>query len=257
MRSIARGLGLPETIFDRYFEHGISTLRLIRYPLRDANAGVDTSGPEFSVVHKGETRTIIGREHANSGFVTLLAQDGVEGLQAKNLAGEWIDVPPANGTLAVNFGQLLERWTGGRVRATRHRVIAPKTAAVLDPVLLRTARRCRDRTVAAERRSALRAVPLWRLSLGVGDEFRRDEWHQASQAAAPRQGFLSPDAVVVGAAVIKAFWRALRAGRCTGPSPRGNPSSHAVRGRRHSSAGRARCSGSCPRLRPRRSARRS
>ena len=79
-------------------------------------------------MHKGETRTIIGREHADSGFVTLLAQDGVGGLQAKNLAGEWIDVPPANGTLAVNFGQLLERWTGGRVRATRHRVIAPKTA---------------------------------------------------------------------------------------------------------------------------------
>lgn len=128
MRSIARGLGLPEATFDPYFENGISTLRLIRYPLRDANAGVDTSGPEFSVVHKGEKRTVIGREHADSGFVTLLAQDGVEGLQAKNLAGEWIDVPPANGTLAVNFGQLLERWTGGRVRATRHRVIAPKTA---------------------------------------------------------------------------------------------------------------------------------
>ena len=128
MRSIARGLGLAETIFDADFDGGISTLRLIRYPLRDANSGVDLSGPEFSVVHKGETRTIIGREHADSGFVTLLAQDGVEGLQAKNLAGEWIAVPPADGTLAVNFGQLLERWTGGRVRATRHRVIAPKTA---------------------------------------------------------------------------------------------------------------------------------
>jgi len=127
MRSIARGLGLPETIFDACFDQGISTLRLIRYPLRDANTGLDTSGPEFSVVHNGETRTIIGREHADSGFVTLLAQDGVEGLQARTLAGEWIDVPPANGTLAVNFGQLLERWTGGRVRATRHRVIAPKT----------------------------------------------------------------------------------------------------------------------------------
>jgi isopenicillin N synthase-like dioxygenase len=128
MRSIARGLGLPEQIFDPFFQHGISTLRLIRYPLRAADAAVDTSGPEFSVIHKGETRTIIGREHADSGFVTLLAQDGVEGLQAKNLSGEWVDVPPANGTLAVNFGQLLERWTGGRVRATRHRVIAPRTA---------------------------------------------------------------------------------------------------------------------------------
>jgi isopenicillin N synthase-like dioxygenase len=128
MRSVARGLGLSETIFDAHFAGGISTLRLIRYPLRDVKSGVDLSGPEFSVVHKGETRTVIGREHADSGLVTLLAQDGVEGLQAKNLAGEWIDVPPADGTLAVNFGQLLERWTGGRVRATRHRVIAPKTA---------------------------------------------------------------------------------------------------------------------------------
>lgn len=127
MRSIARGLGLPERIFDPYFENGISTLRLIRYPLRDANTGAETGGPEFSVIHKGETRTIVGGEHADSGFITLLAQDGVEGLQAKTLAGEWIDVPPENGTLAVNFGQLLERWTGGRVRATRHRVIAPKT----------------------------------------------------------------------------------------------------------------------------------
>ncbi|MEZ2330902.1 isopenicillin N synthase family dioxygenase [Mesorhizobium sp. RCC_202] len=128
LRSVARGLGLPETIFDADFEGGISTLRLIRYPLREPNSGIDLRGPDFSVLHKGETRTIIGREHADSGFVTLLAQDGVEGLQAKNLAGEWIDVPPADNTLAVNFGQLLERWTTGRVRATRHRVIAPRKA---------------------------------------------------------------------------------------------------------------------------------
>jgi len=128
MRSVARGLGLAGTVFDADFEGGISTLRLIRYPLRDADAPIDLSSPDFTVVHKGETRTVIGREHADSGFVTLLAQDGVEGLQAKNLDGEWIDVPPADGTLAVNFGQLLERWTAGKVRATRHRVIAPKTA---------------------------------------------------------------------------------------------------------------------------------
>jgi isopenicillin N synthase-like dioxygenase len=128
MASIARSLGLEETIFDPYFHGGISTLRLIRYPLRDETAGVDLSGPDYRVVHKGENRLIIGREHADSGFVTLLAQDGVEGLQAKNHAGDWVDVPPADGMLAVNFGQLLERWTGGVVQATRHRVIAPKRA---------------------------------------------------------------------------------------------------------------------------------
>ena len=58
-------------------------------------------------------RPLIGGAHVDSGLVTLLAQDGVEGLQAQNLGGEWIDVPPADGTLAVNFGRLLEQWTGG------------------------------------------------------------------------------------------------------------------------------------------------
>jgi isopenicillin N synthase-like dioxygenase len=125
MASIARSLGLTETVFDGHFRGGISTLRLIRYPLRDQTAGIDLSGPEYRVTHKGETRLIIGREHADSGFVTLLAQDGVEGLQAMDHAGEWIDVPPADGTLAVNFGKLLERWTGGLVQATRHRVVSP------------------------------------------------------------------------------------------------------------------------------------
>lgn len=128
MASVARSLGLDDAIFDDHFRGGISTLRLIRYPLREEGPGIDLSGPEYSVMHKGERRLIIGREHADSGFVTLLAQDGVEGLQARNHAGDWIDVPPSDGTLAVNFGQLLERWTGGVVQATRHRVVAPKTA---------------------------------------------------------------------------------------------------------------------------------
>jgi isopenicillin N synthase-like dioxygenase len=59
----------------------------------------------------------------DSGFVTLLAQDGVAGLQARAADGSWLDVPPREGTLAVNFGKLLESWTGGRIRATEHRVL--------------------------------------------------------------------------------------------------------------------------------------
>ena len=77
------------------------------------------------VEHEGRKRYVSGGAHVDSGFVTLLAQDGVEGLQAKLADGRWIDVPPVDGTLAVNFGKLLDRWTGGRIRATEHRVLGP------------------------------------------------------------------------------------------------------------------------------------
>ena len=106
MRSIARGLALPERCFDAHFADGISTLRLIRYPARD------------------RAEPLSGVAHVDSGIVTLLAQDGVGGLQAKNRAGSWIDIPAEDNTLIVNFGRLLELWTGGRIRATEHRVLS-------------------------------------------------------------------------------------------------------------------------------------
>ena len=37
--------------------------------------------------------------------------------------GAWLDVPPIDDGLAVNFGKVLERWCGGRIKATEHRVI--------------------------------------------------------------------------------------------------------------------------------------
>jgi len=122
MRSLARGLGLPESSFDAAFRDGISTLRLTRYPPRES--GESEADVPF-VEHNGSRRQLIGGAHVDSGLVTLLAQDGVEGLQAQQHGGEWIDVPPADGTLAVNFGRLLEQWTAGRVRATLHRVVSP------------------------------------------------------------------------------------------------------------------------------------
>jgi isopenicillin N synthase-like dioxygenase len=39
--------------------------------------------------------------------------------------GEWHDVPPQDGALIVNIGELLEWATDGYLRATVHRVIAP------------------------------------------------------------------------------------------------------------------------------------
>jgi len=126
MHSLARGMNLSEGVFDAVFEDGVSTLRLIHYPERPADSFAALDPSEAFVVHQGRRRLVAGAAHIDSGFVTLLAQDGVEGLQARSPDGSWIDVPPIEDSLAVNFGGLLERWTGGRVKATEHRVLSPE-----------------------------------------------------------------------------------------------------------------------------------
>ena len=123
MRSIARSLGLPERHFDAAFDKGLSTLRLIRYPVREDIDGAGALDPALWVTHAGKRRYLTGAPHVDSGFLTLLAQDGIEGLQARHSSGKWLDVAPREGTLAVNFGKVLERWSGGQIRATEHRVI--------------------------------------------------------------------------------------------------------------------------------------
>ncbi|HLZ98187.1 MAG TPA: 2OG-Fe(II) oxygenase family protein [Steroidobacteraceae bacterium] len=123
MRAIARGLSLEERFFDFAFERGLSTLRLIRYPVRtDLDQAADAN-TELWIEHQGSRFYVTGAPHEDSGFLTLLAQDGVAGLQAQHRNHEWLDVPPADGLLAVNFGKILERLSAGRIKATRHRVI--------------------------------------------------------------------------------------------------------------------------------------
>jgi len=123
MGALARGLEIDESIFATPFARGISTLRLIHYPLRPPES---FAGAERTIVveHDDETRQLVGAPHADSGIVTLLNQDATGGLQARSSEGRWLDVPPRSRSLVVNFGKLLELWTGGRVRATEHRVLA-------------------------------------------------------------------------------------------------------------------------------------
>ena len=128
MRSLARGLGLAESHFDAAFEGGNSTLRLILYPPWPALAEEYDLPLRPLPTTGGPPQYAIGGEHVDSGFVTLLQQDHVGGLQAKLAGDRWADVPPKEGSLAVNFGKLLERWTAGRIRATEHRVLGNAVA---------------------------------------------------------------------------------------------------------------------------------
>ncbi|MBI2253772.1 MAG: isopenicillin N synthase family oxygenase [Proteobacteria bacterium] len=123
LRSIARGLKLPEETFTPAFAGGISTLRLLHYPIRPAHSFIGVEAEKIWVKHQGREVDLVAAPHIDSGFITLLRQHGVSGLQALGRTGDWIDVPPRPDSLVINFGKLLERWTGGRIKATMHRVV--------------------------------------------------------------------------------------------------------------------------------------
>ena len=107
---------------------------------------------------------------SDSGWLTLLWADQ-PGLEAQLRTGEWVAVPPRDGAVAVNLGEMLQLASGGYYRATPHRVDAssqrrvslpffwnPSLSAVVDvvcdPSLLPWTR---DRPPAETRHRLLRA----------------------------------------------------------------------------------------------------
>ena len=114
MRAIALGFGFPATFFDQYVRRGDNTLRLLHYPAVSQDA------------RNGEACVRAGL-HSDFGSITLLFQDGTGGLQVEqqNEPGAFIDVPPRKGTIVLNSGDLLTRWSNGLIRSTKHRVIEP------------------------------------------------------------------------------------------------------------------------------------
>ncbi len=55
--------------------------------------------------------------------MTFLLQEDVPGLAVQMPSGHWRIVDPVPGTLLINTGNLMVRWTNGAYLSTRHRVI--------------------------------------------------------------------------------------------------------------------------------------
>lgn len=66
--------------------------------------------------------------HTDYGTVTLLSQDQVGGLQVLTVDGEWLDVTPIEGSIVMNVGEMLMRWSNGKLKATLHQVKAPPSS---------------------------------------------------------------------------------------------------------------------------------
>ncbi|XP_037036179.1 2-oxoglutarate-Fe(II) type oxidoreductase ppzD-like [Bradysia coprophila] len=71
--------------------------------------------------------TVRCASHTDYELMTLLFQDNVGGLEVRRTDGSWLPATPVPGSILVNTGDLLERWTSGYFPATKHRVIIPPT----------------------------------------------------------------------------------------------------------------------------------
>ncbi|MEX0312081.1 MAG: 2OG-Fe(II) oxygenase family protein, partial [Tateyamaria sp.] len=65
---------------------------------------------------------------------TLLATDGSPGLEVRKRGGGWIPVSAPPGEFIINFGEMLEFWTGGTVKATPHRVVGGTAERISIPL---------------------------------------------------------------------------------------------------------------------------
>lgn len=113
LSAIALYLGEDELFFEDSVKDGNSVLRLLHYPpLGDAPAGA-----------------IRAAAHEDINTITLLLGAEEAGLELLARDGTWLPVSPPPGALAVNIGDMLQRYTAGRLRSTTHRVVNPSGTA--------------------------------------------------------------------------------------------------------------------------------
>ena len=93
---------------DKHAPHA-GTVRFFHYP---------------PVEHQPGAGQLRAGSHTDYGTVTLVFQDGVEGLEAF-VDGRWLTVPVVPGTVTVNVADLLSRWTNGIYQSAKHRVALP------------------------------------------------------------------------------------------------------------------------------------
>jgi len=113
----AAALGLERDFFTRHTGHATHTMNINWYP-PVAVAGQPEPG-QFRI-----------GPHTDFGTVTILDREpGRGGLQVWTQQDGWEDAPYQDGAFTINTGDLLARWSGGRWKSNRHRVLPPQAEA--------------------------------------------------------------------------------------------------------------------------------
>lgn len=111
LRTLATALGTEAEFFAARMTDPQCRLRLLHYP--EAVPGADGAVP------------VPNQPHTDYGAITLLATDGVPGLEVKPIGSDWTPVTAPADSLIVNLGDMLARWSNDVYRSTPHRVVGP------------------------------------------------------------------------------------------------------------------------------------
>lgn len=104
---IALSLGLSADRLNGFFTDHTSFIRLNHYPPCPA--------PQLALG--------VGR-HKDGGALTILAQDGVGGLEVRRKSdGEWVRVKPTPGAFIINVGDIVQVWSNDKYESVEHRVM--------------------------------------------------------------------------------------------------------------------------------------
>lgn len=105
---LALSLELPENYFAEGLKEPLMYCRILKYPPMPKDARPKQLG---------------AGAHTDWGFLTLLMQDDLGGLEVQASDGEWIKAPPIPGTYLINLGEMLPVITNDLYKATMHRVL--------------------------------------------------------------------------------------------------------------------------------------
>lgn len=121
LAALAEALGQPLDFFNDVMSNPQCRLRFLHYPPVEPAAD--------------GTLPVPTEPHTDYGLITLLATDGVPGLEVKALddptsgdgapASRWTPVDADAGQIVVNLGDMMARWTNDLYRSTPHRVVGP------------------------------------------------------------------------------------------------------------------------------------
>ena len=105
---LARALDMPASHFAPFFANEAHiNVRFLHYPPQDTDDEEQFGqGP-----------------HTDNSFITMLAREDVPGLAVRLPSGEWLAPPVISGTLLVNLGNIMKRWSNDRFLSTPHGVL--------------------------------------------------------------------------------------------------------------------------------------